>query len=190
MEEILNPQQSLEIIQRTIAEAKTRFQENGLLYIFWGALIAFCAIAQFVMESQHVPYAFAVWFLTILGFFITFIYFYRKNRNVRRGKNIISEILSSSGIIVGVNISLLGFCFWMFLGSSFIPIVVIFLSFYTMIIGKALQFRQMFISGLISNVLGFALFFVPLQYQPLGLAAVAIFLLLIPGILLNRMNAK
>ena len=188
MDQGLKPLESLEIIQKTIAEAKLRFQDNGHIYIFWGTLNAICATAQFVLEQQHVPYAFFIWLLTIPGSIYTSVYYARKGKRQRQGKNVISSILTVAGIIIGVNIFILGFGFWPFLGTAFVPVVVMFLSIYAMVVAKALQFQKMFIMALVTNILGFGLFFVDLAYQPLGLALASIFLLLIPGIILNRMN--
>ena len=184
MEKPFDPIESLQIIQQTIDEAKMRFQENGVIYIFWGAVVAFCAIGQFILELYFVPYAFLIWLLTLLGSAFTFIYYYRKRKEAGRGRNIISTIVGTTGFIIGANIFILGFGFWPYLGIAFTPVVIIFLSLYGMIIGRALQFNPMFYMALVTNVLGFVLFFVDLQYHPLGTALTAICLLLVPGLIL------
>ena len=188
MDKEMNPLESLEIIKRTIEEAKGRFQENGWLYIFWGTIIAVCATGQFILQSINPMYAPLVWLLTIVGFFQNIFYFRKKGKQEKRRKNVISNILRAVGFSLGINISVLGFGFWTYYNVAFVPTVIILLSLYTIIIGRALEFKRMFNIGIIVNILCFGLFFVDLQYQPLGLAAAAILLLLIPGLLLNRMK--
>lgn len=188
MEKELNPLESLEIIKRTIEEAKGRFQENGWMYIFWGAIIAICAIGQFILQFYYPMYAPLIWLLTIFGFIQNMVYYARKSKAAQRKTNVISNILRAIGFGVGINISVLGFGFWTYYNLAFVPTVIILLSLYTIIIGRAIEFKQMFNIGVVVNILCFGLFFVDLQYQPLGLAAAAILLLLIPGLLLNRMK--
>lgn len=189
MEEKFEPIMGLELIQQTIKEAKSRFEENGFVYILWGATIAICALGQFLLEQFNVPYAFMIWLLSLISAGITFIHFYRKEKKIARGKNVISRILSISGMIVGTNIFILGFGFWPYLGQAFTPVITIMLAFYAMIIGIALQFKMMFISAILINLIGFALFFVDIAYHPLGTAIAALCLLLIPGIVLNYRNS-
>ncbi|GAB5550434.1 MAG: hypothetical protein Sapg2KO_00250 [Saprospiraceae bacterium] len=188
MEKELNPLESLEIIKRTIEEAKGRFQDNGWMYIFWGTIIVICATGQFILQSYYPMYAPLIWLLTIAGFIQNMVYFARKAKQGKRSKNVISTILKAIGFSVGINISILGFGFWPYYNVAFVPTVIIFLSLYTIIIGRAIEFKQMFNIGVLVNILSFGMFFVDLKYQPLGLAAAAILLLLIPGLLLNRMK--
>lgn len=190
MDKELKPLESLELIQRTIAEAKMRFQENGFVYIFWGALNTVCATAQFIMEELHVAYPFLIWLLTIPGAIYTSVYYARKGKTEGRNGNVISKLLMASGIIFGANIFVLGFGFWPYLGKAFVPVVVILLSLYAMIVGRALQFKQMFYIAVVTNILGFLLFYVDLHFQTLGLGLASIFLLLIPGVILRNMHKK
>ena len=46
--ENLSAEKSLELITEVIAQARKKFEENGFIFMFWGALIAIAAIGQFL----------------------------------------------------------------------------------------------------------------------------------------------
>ena len=47
--EKLTAEKSLELITEVITQARKKFEENGFIFMFWGALIAIAAIGQFLL---------------------------------------------------------------------------------------------------------------------------------------------
>ena len=41
-----SPDESFEIIESVIKQAKTRFEENGFAFILWGIIVPICCFSQ------------------------------------------------------------------------------------------------------------------------------------------------
>lgn len=71
--EHLQPKESLQIIQRIINERKQKYEQNGILFIFWGILIVLASV------FNHFTGNYAIWAVLMpLGAVITFIYYFIK----------------------------------------------------------------------------------------------------------------
>lgn len=63
--EDFDPQQSLQLIDEMINQAKNRFSEDGFLYLMWGWLVFICTVAQFILlHFVHFAQHYLVWMLT------------------------------------------------------------------------------------------------------------------------------
>ena len=95
-------QEHLLIISEVIANTKTRFEQNGKIFLFWGVLLTLASATQFVLlqleyyEINYYPY-----FFVILGWVYMFWY-YSKAKNRIKSRNIISKIINS---IIPFNVS-------------------------------------------------------------------------------------
>lgn len=76
-EKNISPEESLQIIEKMLADARNRFYNNGFAFLFWGVLIILACLADyFIYKTGHSDYAGYVWLIAIvLGFVITVIYF-------------------------------------------------------------------------------------------------------------------
>ncbi|MFW6095142.1 MAG: hypothetical protein ACOC8S_01745, partial [Bacteroidota bacterium] len=64
----LTPQESLQVINEMIDTSKTRMRENGFIYLFWGWLMMFCALDQFVLlQLEYYEISYYPYFLGIPG---------------------------------------------------------------------------------------------------------------------------
>ena len=94
--ENLEPKDSLAIISAIISERQQKYEQNGLVFIFWGILIAVSGIVNFITKS---PLVWGV--LMPLSSVITSVYFYIKGRNnvkKRKSKDWVSFIWLVAGI--------------------------------------------------------------------------------------------
>lgn len=186
-EKTLSPQDSLSLISEVIQNAQTRFEENGWLFLFWGVLLTIASAAQFVLlnleqyEISYYPY-----FLTILGWGVMFIYYGRKEKRNRRGRNIINNVINGIWIYLGINAALLGFLFATTLQESLIPVLLIFVGSGILCTGLALKNPWVIGAGIFSCLAGYAGFVIDYFYQSLLMSFVYFMVLVVPGFILNR----
>ena len=86
-EKNISPEESLRIIEKMLADARNRFYNNGVTFLFWGVLIILACIAQYIMikmgYSEESNY---VWLYAILlGIVLTV--FEVRYKIKRRGKS-------------------------------------------------------------------------------------------------------
>lgn len=186
----LTPEESLQLITKTINEAKERFSENGFAFIFWGIIISLATLGHFFLIRYEL-YNFIgfVYLIMPVGFIVSFFYYFKK-RKERKVKNIVSQILSIVSNILGINYMILGFVFWKQLGEVLIPIFLIMMAIHMFISGMAIRYKPLLISGLILNICGFTAFYFRMDYQLLIISLATLITLVIPGILLYKLNKK
>ncbi|MFZ6666227.1 hypothetical protein [Peijinzhouia sedimentorum] len=181
------PEQSLDIIMATISHAKSRFQEDGSIYIMWGILTALASFSQYYLltieryDINYYPY-----FIMPIGGIITGIYYSKKAPSKA---NPLSRFLSFSWIIIALNIMVLGFFFNSFLQSNLIPIILILLGIGIFISGAAIRSGILLFSGIILNLSGLVCFYIGWQEHALVMGIVGILAILLPGVIL-KMNSK
>jgi len=78
---IASGEESLRIITEMINKTQTNVAQSSFHLLFWGWLVFACSLVQFIL-SYFTDYhqGWYVWFLTIPGMFISFIYGYVKGK--------------------------------------------------------------------------------------------------------------
>jgi uncharacterized membrane protein len=182
-----SPEQSFELITRVIGEARNRFEESGFIYVFWGILITVASLSQFVLLKNELyninwyPYL-----LMPVGAIITGVYYSKKRR--KKIRNQVTNIVSVSWITVSFNIMILGFVFAMQLKQNLVPVILILLSVGILISAGTIKSKLLYYSGFTVNISAFICFYLDWIYHSLLMGIIAIFAILIPGILLTIKN--
>lgn len=185
----LSPEKSLELITRVITQARNKIEENGFIYMFWGALIAIASISQFVLlKNEYYDINWYPYLLMPIGAIYTGFYFSKKQGKSRQ--NQISKIISALWIVLSINIMILGFIFGATLKESLIPVILILLSVGVIVSGISIKSRLLLYSGILINISAFISFKLDWIYHPLLMGIVSIIALLIPGILLMLKHNK
>lgn len=185
----LSPKESLELIKGVILEAKQRQEANGVIYIYWGLIIALAGIAHYILQEIgaygliFVPYLFLP-VAVIVSFFI-FPYYKKENQ-----KNLIGRIIGGIWLFAGINMMVLGFALAMKLGSHLTPFIMILEGLAIGGTGLAASSRTLIIAGILANAVGLAAFWIPVEFHPLLMSGVNIFALALPGIFLNSAHRK
>jgi len=178
----LSPEKSFDIINQIINEAKSKFEENGFIYAFWGVLGAVAAFGQFILlENGYYSINYYPYFLMPLGAIFTIYYFYKKERT---GQNQIGKLVSFAWIAIVLNIFILSFLLAGSLKQNLIPVLLILVGIGTIISAGAIKNRLVLISGLVINFAGLICFGLEWIYQPLLLGVVSVVALFIPGLIL------
>ena len=182
----LSPKESLSVISKMIERSKTRMNENGFIYLFWGWLMSLCAIAQFVLlqleyyEINYYPY-----YLAIPAGIYTGIYYSRESKK-EQGSSFLGNIFGALWISVGINIFITAFIFSFTFNINPIPFILMMLGIATIVSGQVINFRILIIGGIICNLLGVATIFIPFIYHPVIVALAIIAADLVPGYALRN----
>ncbi len=179
----LSPEKSLELITQVITQARNKFEENGFIYMFWGALIAITSISQFVLlKNEYYEINWYPYLLMPIGAIYSTIYFSKKKR--KNKQNLISKIVSALWIVLSINMMILGFLFANNLKENLIPIILILLSIGTIVSGTSIKSKLLLYSGIFIGLSAFSCFYLEWIYHPLLMGIVSIITILIPGIIL------
>ncbi len=176
-----SPEESFALINSVIQEAKSRFVENGHIYMFWGILIFLVTMAQFILlqlemyEVNYYPY-----FLIPFGGIYSW-YYNSKQQPTPQSSNSVSNMLKYLWLIIGLNAMVLGFVFSTILLANLIPVILLITSIGVCLSGIILKEKWLLYVGIFSNLLGFVSFAVDYMYQPLVLGFVALIANFIPG---------
>jgi len=190
---VLTPEESLSLITKTIEETKQRFEENGHIIILWGVLTVIVFSSQYILSLVGLYKKFDIIWTTILfplGAIYTFIYYWKTVHKKNLPSTLLSRVLGTMGWAMGLNIMMLGFFFSHQLGNALAPVFIILLALPMIVMGSSIQFKPLFIGGLLLNVIGLCTFYLDRDYHGLSLIAGAIVGLIIPGILLNNARRK
>ena len=179
----MSPQESIQLIGQVIEEAKTRFRENGFIYVFWGLFISVIALAQFVLLYNEF-YAISWYPYLAVPFGMVFTLLYYRKKKKRRTTNQISTIIGSTWIVLAINKMILGFFFAPTLGENLSPVILILLAIGILVSGIALKSNILIISSFCINIAGILCFYVDWLYQPLVLSASSFLAVMLPGMYL------
>ncbi|NLT52716.1 MAG: hypothetical protein GXX85_17570 [Ignavibacteria bacterium] len=193
MEERITPEESLLLISKTIEETKQRFQENGHIIIMWGIIMFTVFFSQYVFSITGLYKKFdIVWtcILFPLAAIYQFIYIRKTMKKNNIPKTLLTRVITTMGWAMGLNMLILGILFGQQLGDAMAPVFIILLALSMIVIGASIEFKPLFIGGILLNLIGLASFYFTREYHGFSMMLGAIVGLLIPGILLNRANRK
>lgn len=185
----LTPEKSLELITQVIDQARNKFEKNGFIYMFWGALIAIASISQFVLlKNEFYKISWYPYLLMPIGAIYSSFYFKKKKR--KNNQNFISEIIYLLWIVLSINMMILGFLFANNLKENLIPIILILLSIGTIVSGTSIKSKLLLYSGIFIGLSSFLGYYLEWIYQPLLMGVVSIIAILIPGVILMVQHKK
>ena len=189
----LTPEESLLLITKTIEETKQRFQENGHIIILWGVLMFTVFFSQYIFSLTGLYKKFDIIWTVILfplGAIYQFIYVRKTINKKNLPKTLLLRVITTMGWAMGMNLLVLGFLFSHQLGDAMAPVFIILLALAMIVTGASIEFKPLFIGGLLLNVIGFCTFYLDRDFHGLSLMLGAVIGLIIPGILLNRARRK
>lgn len=179
----LSPQQSLELIQSMINQAKGNVRDNSFYYLFWGWVIVAANLGNFILLQIDFDYPYAVWLVIPFAWVITFVYSYRQTKKAGSSTHLdkINTALWMSFGVFAITMPMVGH----FIDYQIDALILLGGSIATFTSGFTLKFKPLLIGGIAIYVAGVVCFFLPSEYRSL-LAAVAIAMgYLVPGYLLK-----
>ncbi len=188
-DEPLSPEESLRLIESMINKVKGRFNEDGHLFLFWGWLIFFCSVAEFILfHFYHYEKHYLVWSLSWVALAYQVYYIVKKHRR-QKVKTYTGHIIGYVWLTYVILSFLIGFLIGRLIGDTyFLHIFPIILSLYGMplfLTGIILRFGPLIFGAVCCWVLSVVATFLPYDYQMLMLSVAMITGWLIPGYLLR-----
>ena len=185
--ENLSPNDSLQLINNMINQAKNRFSENGFLYLLWGWVIFFCSIGHFIfLKLNWFKNPEIIWAISWLAVIFQVIYLSRKKKKETvktYSENIINYIWVSFVIcMLVISIIISKTHSWHLINS----LILLLYGTPTFLSGIAMQFKPLVIGGIICWSLAIISVFVLPIYVLLLLATAVIAAWIIPGYLLRK----
>lgn len=181
-----SPQDSLQLIESMINQARNRISENGHLYLVWGWVILCCSLIHFtVLYVWHWEPIGMIWGSTWLVLIYQFFYL-RKHQRKERVRTYTDELEGYIWITFAV---LLFLCIFL-MGknnafSTMYPVILILYGMPTFLTGALLRFKPLRIGGIACWILAVLAFYTPFQFQLLLIAAAITAGWIIPGYLLR-----
>jgi hypothetical protein len=191
-EKKLSPEESLELISKTIAGIKENYKHDNYYFILWGWIVLMASISQFAMlrvlilikSYEHINlYSFLIWGLLItIGFCLQYYHILRKEPNIVTGHlgKFFKILWQCSGVAI-----ILAVLFSLKLHVYPNPFVLTIAGLATLISGRLISFKPLIFGGIAFFALGIAASFINNEYQLLIGAAAIVTGYLIPGYMLK-----
>ncbi len=188
--EVLTPEESLLLISKTIEDTKKRFEANGHILVFWGALTIIIFGSQLILSLLELyKYTMYPVYLFPLGT-IYMIYVWIKEKKKNLPKTIIGNLLGTMGWVIGMNLMIMGFLFTNKLGEATAPVFLILMAMFIIVAGISIKFKPLAIGGVLLNLIGLGTFFFDIDYHGFSMMLGMVVGLIIPGLLLNNARRK
>jgi len=174
-----------------IDKSKHSFSDNSFYFLFWGWLVFFACIAQFILKVWlHFPYHFIVWWTMPIGGIITAIYGNRQAKK-EKVKTYVGEAMDyvwaaiAFAFIVLVIVNITG-GYWENAFTYYILLYAI----GTYVTGKFIKFKPLVFGGGINFLLAIICSRLSFDYQILMGATAILISYIIPGHLLRKQYKK
>jgi len=195
MENGFSKQESLDTIQRMVANAQRRFQEKGEITILWGWLVMLTSLAHYlILKFQWISgkYAWLVWMVMLVVGFVLQYRIIRKKSRERQYTTYYDRTMAflwSGVMLVYLFILYLSFSGQINWQTAYALFFMIFGA-ATYITGGIIKSTPFIAGGLMGIPLGIIALSVPGEYLLLLMAAAMIVFNLIPGYWLKMKNSK
>ena len=188
-EKQLSNQESLQLINRMIHEAKGYFYESGIGALVYGFSIIACSILAWLRDAQIITFPFHPFYMLIPVFFVqSFIQV--KEEKKKQAKTFTDEAIDY--VWVGYFLAVFTSFTAAFAGYNYaiISFVLILTGLAAFLTGALSKFRYHIVAAIITWLLAAFSFFVQNANIYLLLAGAALLVWVIPGFILNSMFRK
>ena len=184
----LLPQESLDLISKTISQTKDNFKTNSFYFLLWGWLITLASFSFFLLrEFTSFQYYFLPFPVLVAAGIIATLSRYSKTKSLSRTETYFGYFFSRLWLVLGLSFIIIVF---VTLSQQLLPFTysLILAAFGTLVSGLAMNFKPLIIGGVLFFIASIACVFTPDHYKPLLFAVAALAGYLIPGYLLKSSN--
>lgn len=185
------PEESLQLIQSMIHKTKDSVADGSFYFLFWGWLVFFACIVQFVLKVwMAYPNHYLVWLLMPLGGVVSAVYGAREAKRTRV-RTFVGDMIGSFWIGIGI-----GFCVLIYMNiteygwSRAFPFYMLFYGIGTFVSGRILHFKPLVVGGLINFFLAAISVRFSFDYQILLCALAILTSYIIPGHMLRMRSER
>ncbi|MFN9330868.1 MAG: hypothetical protein ACK576_16465, partial [Cyclobacteriaceae bacterium] len=181
----LSPQQSLELIQSMINQAKGNVRDNSFYYLLWGWVLVATHLGSYALHIIEFDYPHIVWLSVIPAWIVSFVYGRQQAQKKHGTTTHLERVNISLWICFGVLAMAIPF-FGGFINYQNNPVILITSTKATFVSGIILRFWPLRAGGVLIFVIGLASFFFQSQYQSLLAATAIVAGYLVPGYILKN----
>ncbi|MDO8999570.1 MAG: hypothetical protein Q7W45_07385 [Bacteroidota bacterium] len=180
----LMPEESLQIINSMISKAKNKLADDGFHLIFWGWLVMFCALTQYITFKLNIEWGGWVWMLMPIGGIVSAVYGYKQGKT-QKVKTHIDTYLGFlwGGFLIAMFITL-AFGYAHGLKSTYFFLMLLY-GLATFISGGILNFKPLIFGSLFSFAFAILAVFLDNADQFLCISGALLCSYIIPGHLLR-----
>ncbi len=182
-ERIINPNESLDIIQQMIYKTQKSYSNDSFYFIFWGWLVLITALMHFVLMQWIPEKAGLIWSLMIVGGIVSIIYSSKQNK-IQKVKTHLDTYIHYLWIALGLSMVVV-LAMSVKLEIHTYPVIILLYGIGTFVSGGLLSFKPLIIGGCICFLLSIIAFLVSFQIQLLLIAIAMLVSYIIPGHLLK-----
>lgn len=186
----LNEQESLELIAQMIRNTKTRVKKNGgLPFLIWGyTTVVVSILVWYVVVSTRRYEWQCLWFL-LPAVSCTLTYFMVRKDKEPVVKTFVDQVIKYIWMIFGWTVFLVS-CLGMIRQMPILFLILLLLGMGTMLTGLIVRFKPVIIGGLFGMLSSLLCLWLEGTDQILAFAPAFIFMMIIPGHIMNRMSSK
>jgi hypothetical protein len=185
-----NPEAGLKVIYDMIQSAKVRIGKNYFYYLFWGYLVAFTAILEYLlMEVFEYQKHYMVWPVLMMAGLVVTIAFYLREKKETRSRTFIGTAMEF--LWLGWCICFAILILFANLRHDYSLIIPMIMAMYGMAIfvaGGIVSFRPMIIGGIIASAASVGAYFAGYPVQLIILAVTVIISHIVPGHMLKHQS--
>ena len=189
-EKQLTGEESLKIISEMINRTKLNVQHSSFHLIFWGWLIIFCSISEYLL-LKFTGYAspWYIWYLAIPGVMVSMIYGFSTGR-----KQHVHSYADMVYMWTWIGFLVVSVLLMLYLGIEkrydlIAPFILLCAGFPTFISGFIIKFRPLVLGGASMWAISLIAFFAGESLSPFAIALAMITGYLIPGYLIRRKSS-
>ncbi|MGB8491328.1 MAG: hypothetical protein WCE64_09735 [Bacteroidales bacterium] len=187
-DKIMTGEESLKIITEMITRTKANIRQGSFHLLFWGWLIVFCSLVQFLlMKYTHVHAPWNVWLLVIPGIFVSLIYGWRKGRQAH-----VHTYADMIYMMTWIGFAIVYIILLIFLhgrGETIPSFTLLIAGLPTFLSGFIVKFRPLILGGIAFWIFSLISFFAGPDVSQLTVPVAMITGYLIPGYLLRRKDS-
>lgn len=186
MDTQFTPSESLQLIERMIAQSKQSFNRYSFYFLLWGILLVAAMVVNYVLVAQGNDLGPMAWpVVGVLGGVISGIHGARERKQLHQAN-------AMDRLIKWLWVGFLATLFTTMVGSvssvGFVSVgsIMLLTGLPTFVTGQLMRFRPLILGGILFWILGTAAFFVDTQAMVLLYITSMVFGYLLPGYLLRR----
>ncbi len=190
MENNFSVDQSFKVIKETIEQARIKFEKSGIVFIFWGLVIATISFGYYFLRKAGLEKAYLINWLYLVAALLTFVYFTVKYSKEKKSKNFLASLLGWMWLILNINIFVVAFGFHN-LGfvSTFIIMLIISIGYF---VSSVMLRSGILVIGALMMNLGayFSLYLNNVDELLIYMGVIALVCIFLPGVLMELKARK
>lgn len=184
-EKQLSNEESLKIITSMITQAKVNIRQGSFHLLFWGWLIFFCSLSEYLLyQFAGYVHSYYVWLFVIPGVLVSMIYGFMTGRRAKL--TTYADMLYMWTWMAFLITAVVLFILMMDRMQSFAPFILMLAGLPTFLSGIILKFKPLVIGGIIFWAMSIASNFLGADLANLAMPVAVISGYLVPGYLLKR----